>query len=99
MDNRERANWRAKSAIIEWLVAAEQPKTKEDRVASILAWEQLPITELLEAKEYNFKCNAYRNGVLEAHIDVCIDLLSESKPTKKQRRQRDRSQPPQLAIH
>lgn len=75
MDKKERANWRAKSAIIEYLVFYERA---EDKESSIQQWEQLTIDKLLEAKEYNVKRNVCVETILERYLkqymDLCITL-------------------------
>lgn len=83
MDKQERANRRAKDAIIALLVASEQPKNEDEAVASMNEWEALTYDKLLEALDYNLKHNAYRNAVLENHVNRCIREADRVKTQKQ----------------
>lgn len=72
MDKQEKANRRAKDAIITLLVASEQPKNDEEAVELMDGWECLTYDKLLEALDYNLKKNPYRNALLENHVNRCI---------------------------
>lgn len=84
MDKIERANRRAKDAIIALLVAAEQPKSEHDALESVYQWESLTYTQLLEALDYNLKRNPYRNMVLESHAHTCIREADRVKARQRE---------------
>lgn len=83
MDRKEKANRRAKDAVIALLVASEQPPNEAEALTSMLEWEDLTYTQVLEALDYNLKHNAYRNEQLENHANLCIREAEKVKARKQ----------------
>lgn len=83
MDKQEKANRRAKDAIIAFLVAAEQPKNEQEAIDSMNQWDALTYTQVLEALDYNLAHNAYRNALLENYANYCIREADRVKTQKQ----------------
>lgn len=81
MNEREKANRIARDAIVSWLVISEQPKTEQEHVDLMRAWDRLPFKDLLEAKAYNMQRNPYTNAMLAKHMEMCIQEAEKVKTT------------------
>lgn len=88
MNKNEKANQRARSAIVELLVSMERPKNDDERRTLTYDWENMSWPQLLKSMEYNIENSPYRDSVLFAatreHAEWCIREM-ENVRTSKQR--------------
>lgn len=87
MDKTEKANQRARDAIVSLLVAMEQPKSDDDRRTLTLSWENVGWTQLLKSMDYNIEHSPYSNSVLiqhlKEHAQWCIREAAHVKAGKQ----------------
>lgn len=91
MDKVELANRRAKDAIVELLVAMEQPKSDDERRCFTLGWENTNWSNLFKSLEYNLTNNPYRDSVLiqqlKEHAEWAIREAENVKTMARKQRE------------
>lgn len=83
MNKSEKANRRAKEAIIQWLVTSEQPKSNAEALALISEFESTPYPTLLEVKAYTLAKRPHTNASQRWFMDLCIEA-AKNKTSKQE---------------
>lgn len=93
MDKREKAQERAKCAMIALLIAMECPNRPDHEKRRELAyqWEEKKYAELVKTMHYNLEHSPYRNSVLMEHLVAhALWCVEETENVKvRDRRQRE----------
>lgn len=87
MDKVERANRRAKDAIIAWLLASERHTNEETIVQRMLELENQPYHELLRMSNVNLNNKVYPHTVMINHVYRCVRLAEEAQAEAQQKKQ------------
>lgn len=86
MDKVERANRRAKDAIISWLLASERHTNEETIIQRMLYLESLPYHELLREGHINIERKIYPHTVMINHVYRCVRLAEEAQAEAQQKK-------------